>query len=253
MVTRIGKLGFSGSFGNVLGGTMEEIGITLARTLAGFSVLLLMTRLLGKKQLGQLTYFTYITGIALGNIAGDMVVHRDITMTSGITGLVAWALLSIAMELIALKSSRARVLLDGEPSIVVKKGVIQDRVLARLRLNMDDLSMLLRNNQVFSVKEVEYAILEPNGQLSVLKKPEQETVTKSDLSLQPSKRKYVPTEMIVDGKIVRKNLQELQLSREWLEGELREAGIESVEDVFFAELQSDGSLYVTKRSGNGLH
>lgn len=229
---------------------MEEIGVTVARTLAGFVVLLTMTRLLGKKQLGQLTYFTYITGIALGSIVGEMVIHRDVTMTSGITALTAWALLTIAMEVTALKSSQARILLDGEPSIVIKKGMIQDRTLARLRLNMDDLSMLLRNNQVFSIQEVEYAILEPNGKLSVLKWPEQETVTKSDMQVQTARRKYVPTEIIVDGKIVVKNLQELQLTQEWLERELRSAGIEDIRDVFFAELQSDGSLNITKYSQN---
>lgn len=82
----------------------------------GFVVLLFLTRLLGKKQLGQLTFFTYITGIAMGNIAGDMVVHRDIKLIDGVIGLAIWAILTFVLEIISLKSAKARVILDGEPS-----------------------------------------------------------------------------------------------------------------------------------------
>ncbi|MGI5997727.1 MAG: DUF421 domain-containing protein [Lutispora sp.] len=92
---------------------MNTILETSLRTIIGFTVLLILTRLLGKKQLGQLTIFTYITGIAMGNIAGDMVVHRDIKLIDGIAGLVMWAILTFIVELISLKSSKARVLLDG--------------------------------------------------------------------------------------------------------------------------------------------
>lgn len=148
------------------------------RTLLGFMILLILTRLLGKKQLGQLTIFTYITAIAMGNIAGDMVVHKDTELIEGVTGLVLWALLTFIVEYFSLKSSKARVLLDGEPTIVIKKGVLMQKELAALRMNLDDLSMLLRINNVFSIKEVDYAILEPNGQLSVLKKLEHSRLQK---------------------------------------------------------------------------
>lgn len=217
------------------------------RTLIGFLILLILTRLLGKKQLGQLTIFTYITAIAMGNIAGDMVVHRDIKLIEGVIGLTLWAGLTFIIEYISLKSSKARVLLDGEPTIVIKKGELMQKELAALRLNMDDLSMLLRINNVFSIKDVDYAILEPNGQLSVLKKPEHASVTVSDLKIPPGTNKYLPTEIIVDGKLVDKNINELNVDKNWLANELKKAGIQSFKDVFFAELQSDGSLYVKKK------
>lgn len=165
---------------------METIITTSIRTLLGFFVLFLLTRVLGKKQLNQMTFFTYITGIALGNIAGDMVVHRDIKLIDGVTGLILWAILTFTLEFISLKSSRARVLLDGDPTIVIKNGKILEKAMASNRLNMDDLSMLLRTKNIFSVSDVDYAILEPNGQLSVLKKVELEPVTKKDAKLQPA-------------------------------------------------------------------
>lgn len=226
---------------------MHTILETSLRTLVGFVVLLGLTRLIGKKQLGQLTFFTYITGIAMGNIAGDMVVHRDIKLIDGVTGLTIWAVLTFILELISLKSAKARVLLDGEPSIVIKKGIIMEKELAKQRLNMDDLTMLLRNNSIFSIQDVDYAILEPNGQLSVLKKPSLESITKKDINLTPHDRIYLPTEIIADGNLIEKNLKELNLATEWVLDQIKLAGLSSVNEVFFAELQSDGSLYINKR------
>jgi uncharacterized membrane protein YcaP (DUF421 family) len=227
---------------------MDTVWQTSLRTILGFLLLLLLTRMLGKKQLSQMTFFTYITGIALGNIAGDMVVHRDIKVTDGIIGLTLWALLDIGIEHISLKSSKARVLLDGEPTIVIKNGKILEKAMASSKLNMDDLSMLLRDKNVFSVREVEYAILEPNGKLSVLKKQEEEQVTKKDLQIPFNQRLYIPTELIVDGQIVTRNLKELNLNQNWLENQIKLSGVQSVKEVFFAELQSDGSLYVDKKA-----
>lgn len=220
---------------------------TTLRTTVGFTVLLILTRIIGKKQMGQLTIFTYITGIAMGNIAGEMVIYGDVGIGDGITGLTAWALLTIIVEYISLKSSKARVLLDGEPTIVIKKGEIMQGKLASQRLNMDDLTMLLRTNNVFSITEVEYAILEPNGQLSIMKKPEKEQVTKKDLNIPINNSLYIPTEIIVDGKLVEKNLTGAGLDNQWLNNQLKQANVMSVEDVFYAELQSDGTLYINTK------
>lgn len=226
---------------------METILITSTRTIIGFTVLLILTRILGKKQLSQLTIFTYITGIALGNIAGDMVVHRDIKLIDGIVGLTLWASLTLLVEYISLKSSKARILLDGEPTIVIKNGKIIDKAMASNKLNMDDLTMLLRAKNVFSISEVDYAILEPNGQLSILKKEEHELPTKKDINIHPQKRKYIPTELIVDGKIVKRNFKEVNIDQHWLDEQLKNYGIQHVSEVFYAELLSDGSLYIDKK------
>ena len=220
---------------------------TSLRTVIGFFVLLILTRILGKKQMGQLTIFTYITGIALGNIAGDMVVHRDILLIDGVVGLSVWAILTLLVEYISLKSSKARVLLDGEPTIVIKKGQIMYDSLSAQRLNIDDLTMLLRTNNVFSIADVEYGILEPNGQLSVLKKPQKEQVTRVDMNIPSENILYIPTEIIVDGKLVKDNLKETGKSKEWLDQQLKQAGLSSVYEVLYAELQSDGSLHVNKK------
>ena len=202
------------------------------RTLLAFVMLLGLTRLLGKKQLSQLTVFTYITGIALGNMASEMVLH-EVPILSGIVAMVLWSLLVFVIEWVSLKSPRARVLMDGEPTIVIKKGIILEEALRKQRLNLDDLTMQLRLEQVFSVTEVEYGILEPNGAITVMKKT--------------GCQGALPAEIIADGKIVEKNLKELGVSLEWVMGEMLRQGIMDVRDVFYGELQGDRSLYLQRR------
>lgn len=220
---------------------------TLLRTSIGFALLLFLTRVLGKKQLGQLTIFTYITGVAMGNMAGDMIIHRDVAIIDGVISLIVWVLLIFAVEFISLKSSKARVLLDGEPTILIKKGQILQDKLKLQRMNMDDLTMLLRTNNVFSVQDVEYAILEPNGQLSILKKSEKEQPTRKDMNIAMPDLLYIPTEIIVDGKLVPKNLREVGVTQQWIEQQLNKSGIDSMEQVLYAELQGDGTLYISKK------
>ena len=219
---------------------------TIIRTTLGFAILLLLTRLLGKKQLSQLTVFTYITGIALGSMAAEMVLNNDVHIINGVIALTLWSVLVFIIEWIALKSAAARVLLDGEPAIVIKNGLILENVLKKQRLNMDDLTMQLRLNQVFSVADVEYAILEPNGALTVMKKSGKNSVTKEDMKI-PSAPTGMPAEIITDGKVVEKNLLELGFSRQQLNDELQRQGIADIKNVLYAELQADRSLYVQRR------
>ena len=205
----------------------------LFRIFLGFFVLLLLTRLIGKKQLGQLNVFTYITGMAMGNMAGAMILHPQVQIRTGVLAMSIWVVLIYLVEYLSLKFGKLRNILDGQPTIVIKKGLIQHKELKKLRLNIDDLTMLLRTNQVFSITEVDYAILEPNGDLSVLHK---------NMNM-----RYLPGEIIAAGKIVEKNLKELGKTKEWLEEELKAKGINSTEEVIYAEIQSDGELYVQKK------
>ena len=106
--------------------------------------------------------------------------------------------------------------------------------------------MMLREKDVFTIKEVDYAILETNGQLSILKYPEHEKVIKKDLSIKTQAIKYLPMDLIIDGKVVKKNLQEVNLSHEWLLNQLKSRGIKNVKDVLYAQLQTDGTVYIDK-------
>lgn len=117
-----------------------------------------------------MTYFNYITGITIGAVAASITIDTSIDMVDAFVSLIGWSVLTILVGFINLKSPKARIILDGEPTIVIKDGKILEKALKGEKLNMDDLSMLLREQSIFSIQEVNYAVLEPNGQLSVLKK-----------------------------------------------------------------------------------
>lgn len=221
-------------------------GEILFRTAISFVTLLVLTRLLGKKQVGHLTFFNYVTGITFGSTTAEIIVNRQITLLQGLSSLVLWSLLAFLIAWIGLRSVKAREILDGQPTILIKQGMILEKALAKQHLNIDDLSMLLRNKGVFSPEEVEFAILEPDGQLSVLKKEELLPATKKDIKANITPIQRIPTELVVDGKIVEKNLKKLDVSEVWLDRQLKKAKIDSLDQVFYAELQLDGTLYIDK-------
>ncbi|WP_433945043.1 YetF domain-containing protein [Paenibacillus sp. SN-8-1] len=221
-------------------------GEILFRTAMSFIALLVLTRLLGKKQVGHLTFFNYVTGITFGSTTAEIIVTREITLLQGISSLVLWSLMAFIIAWIGLRSVKAREILDGQPTILVKQGMILEKALAKQHLNIDDLSMLLRNKDIFSPEEVEFAILEPDGRLSVLKKEELLPATKKDIKAATMPVHKIPTELIVDGTIVEKNLAKMDVSAVWLGKQLKKEGIDSVDQVFYAELQLDGTLYIDK-------
>lgn len=218
----------------------------IPRTVLAFFVLLILTRLLGKKQLSHLTFFNYITGITFGNIAAELASDKTVKTIEGLVSLILWTTLTISVEFISSKSSKIRKILNGEPTIVIKKGKIQQKVMTRMRLSVDHLMTMLRNGDVFSLKDVDYAIIETNGKLSIFKKQEQQAVTKQDMNISKIKASHIPTEIIIEGKIIKKNLLEYNLSYQWVYQELRKVGINSVSEVLYAELESDGKLFLDK-------
>jgi len=226
---------------------MTDILAIYFRVAFGFIILLILVRVIGNKQLGQLNVFTYISGIVIGSMVSDIILHRDIPFLFSILGVVLWVILAICVELVSLKSVKIRELFDGQPIILVKKGKILRHALKKERLNIDDLTMMLRTNNVFSILDVDYAILEPNGDLSVLKKQEKETITLKDMNLAPKQQSYIPTAIITDGRIITKNLHELNINETWLDDALNNINVKSRMDVLYAEMQADGQLHVQMR------
>lgn len=216
----------------------------ILETLITFFILLLYTRLLGKKQMSHLTFFNYITGITIGSIAANMVISPSLSFFKEIVALSIWCLLTVVIGYLTLKSSKLRIILDGQPTIIIKRGKILRKSLKSLKMNLDDISMLLREQNIFSIRDVDYAILEPNGKISVLKKVNKQPTTREDLNIIVPAAKYLPTEIIVDGKFVTHSLKELNLTKEWVIQQLNQIGISSIKSILYAEIQDDGSIFV---------
>lgn len=215
-----------------------------------FFSLLLLARLMGKKEVSHVTFFNFISGIAIGELAAHVVLSKDLELEKGAFALAGWSALTVLMGYLTMKSVKARTLIDGQPSIIVKNGEFNIQALKKVRLDVDTVKSLLRTKNVFSMKDVDYAILEPNGELSVMKKPEAEPVTRQDMQITGVKKKVfpIPTEVITDGKIVDANLQELHLDEAWLKAQLKGIGVTSIADIFYGELQTDGTLYISPKN-----
>lgn len=220
----------------------------MARTTFAFITLMILARLMGKKQISQLTFFHYVTGITIGSIAADIAAQSETPFLNGAVGLIWWAVLTIFVNFLTLKSIKARKLFDDSPTIVIHRGKISEKGMKKGRISLNDLNMMLREQSIFAVADVNYAILETNGQLSVMKKAAQETATRKDVKAPGKEPKYIPTEIISDGKLIKENLTELKLTEEWVYEQLKKNGFSKVDQVYYAEILTDGTLHIDQRT-----
>jgi uncharacterized membrane protein YcaP (DUF421 family) len=227
-------------------GLVEQI----LRITLSFFVLFLLARLMGRKEISQMTFPNFVSAIAIGSIAANLVLSPNVRIFYGVLALAGWSLFTVILDYIELKSKRGRKLIEGDPMIVVKNGMVMEDILRKTRLNIDTLNSMLRQKNIFSMAEVEFAIFEADGKLSVMKKENLQEVTKSDVNIQKYKKNIYPlaTAVVTDGAIVNENLKKLNIQPEWLDHQLLKAGVKDVSDVFYAEIQQDGSLYIDKRN-----
>ncbi|WP_234417301.1 MULTISPECIES: DUF421 domain-containing protein [unclassified Lysinibacillus] len=225
-----------------------NLGEMLIRTTCAFFAILLLARIIGKKQLSQLTFFHYVTGITFGSIAAEISAQVETPFLDGLVSLIWWTILTLLISYLSFKSKKARILFDDKPMILIRNGIILNDNLRKSRLHPDELTMLLREQSIFSLDEVLYAVFETNGELSVMKKPLMRGATKEDVNIAAPAPQFLPTELISDGKIITKNLAELQLTEEWLLKKLSKKNINNVKDVYFAQVLENGSLYISLKN-----
>ncbi|MTI84233.1 MAG: DUF421 domain-containing protein [Firmicutes bacterium] len=195
-----------------------------------------------------MTFFDFVIGITIGTVGGAFIT----TEIRGFYVLLSPIVLTLAVFLtgmLTFKSSPARKLVEGEPIVIIQNGKIFEKNMKKSRYNVDDLMMQLRVKNVFDLGEVEFAILEGNGQLSVLKKSQYLPATPKDLKISTGYQ-GVSSEIIRNGRIVEQNLKQNNLTHEWLYNELASRKITNIRDVFLATLSTDGNLYTDINKDN---
>ena len=220
---------------------LGELAHIALHTALGFLAMIAATRILGKKQMAQLTYFEYVTGITIGALAGAVALDTEIDFTNALAALAVWTFLMVISNWASLKSLRIRRFLDGEPVLVISQGHILENNMRKQHYSMDDLLVQLRARDIFSVKDVEYAVLEPSGSLSVLKKTEAKQKSGGH-----APATTLPRPLVMDGQIVQENLKDLHLTEDWLRAKLKRRHAD-LADVVYAELGPEGVLYVDRR------
>lgn len=224
---------------------MSEGLVVAVRSIIGFFTLLIFTKILGKEQISQLTYFDYVLGITIGSIAASLTTDLSSRAWPHWIGLLAWALLGYLMEFLTMKWRFAAKYIEGEPTIIIMNGKIMENALKKMRYRASDVMELLRNKDVFDITEVDFAIIEPNGILSVLKKAESLPLTAKDMGIS-KKSSGISTELIYDGMLIEENLKQLNKDKTWLMSELKMHNIKNISEVFLATLNPTGSLYIDK-------
>ncbi len=215
----------------------------LVELVGGYVFLFIMVKVLGKTQISQITPFDFISALVLGEFVGSAVFDPKINLLKILFGITVWGLLIYLTELTTQKSIRLRLFLEGKPSFIIHEGKLDWKELKKNHLDINQLQQLLRSKDVFSLRDVEYAILEPNGSISILKKQEADKPTYKDFNLKINKR-MVPLTIISDGEVIMEHLQESGMDYKALIKQLNERNISSVKDVAYAEWESDKDLYL---------
>jgi uncharacterized membrane protein YcaP (DUF421 family) len=222
---------------------MNEGLIVLVRGIIGFFTLLIFTRILGKQQVSQLTFFDYVVGITIGSTASTLTTDLTSRAWPHWVGLFTWTALCLILQLITLKSKTAEKFLDGEPTIIIKNGKILEDSMRKFRYTIGDLLSQLRDKGIFDIDEVAFAILEKDGQLSIFKKTECDPVTPKDLNIKTSTAS-IDFEVIYDGSILKDNLDSINRSEKWLMIKLKKQGISDVSEVFLATYNASSGLFI---------
>ena len=212
------------------------------RTLISAVVLFVITKILGKRQITQLSYFEYITGITVGGIAAIMSLDLRITWYYGLVALIVWATVALGLEYISLKSKIARDIINGQGVVLIKEGKVLEDNLRKVRFTSDDLLEELRGKNAFSFSDVEFAVLEADGKLNVLLNKEIQPLTPKHLGIKVAPEQE-PQTVIMDGKILDEPLATIGLNRHWLNTELKKIGV-SIENVFIGQVDSYEQLTV---------
>ncbi|AJQ28285.1 DUF421 domain-containing protein [Pelosinus fermentans] len=214
-----------------------------------FVTLLILTRLLDKTQVGQLTFYEYVSGITIGSLAATIAASDPDKIWSNYYDLILFVVLTYIISLCALKSRPFRTLIEGSPSILIENGRIIKENMKSLRFDLDELNALLRSKDVVDISEVQYAILETTGEMSIIKKSGFQPLTKSDMNIHLPDP-ILPVELIMDGEIIEENLKKQNLTHTWLEEQLSARNIKSASHVMYGVMDSKGQLFI---SAKGSH
>lgn len=216
--------------------------IAIIRTVILFVVVVVALRLMGKRQIGQLQPYELVVIIMLSELAAIPMEDTGIPLVRGLVPILTLLAAEVTLSYISLNSERARGVICGTPSVVIEKGRIVESEMKRLRLNINDLMEQLRSKNMPNIADVEFAILETSGHLSVIPKSHKRAIIPEDLNL-PVKYEGLPTTLIIDGYVFNKNLARINLSEEWLMEELKKYNVKNEKDVLFASLDTEGKLF----------
>ncbi|AMX83692.1 hypothetical protein GS3922_08490 [Geobacillus subterraneus] len=229
---------------------MKWLQLTLELVI-GFILLFAVVKIAGKKLISQMSPFTFIAAIVLGELLGNALYDDHIHLWYIIYSITLWGGMLLLVEYASQKWLSFRLWSEGKPTVLIRNGAIDYEALKKSRLTLNQLQSLLRKHETFSIREVAFCFLEADGEISVLKQADHQKTTREDFHLPPHPV-YVPVTLVRDGQLLRDELMELGKNEQWLTAELRKQGVSSWQEVLIAEwLEGKGLFVQTYRPSEG--
>lgn len=214
----------------------------IIRSIIAFFSIFFAARILGKQTVSRMTIFDFIAVVTLGSVTANLAFALEVKARYIFLVFFIFVLLIYLSAFLSLKSKRARKYVAGDPTVVIENGKILEHNMRKMRYTLDYLNQQLRQKDIFSIDDVDYALVENNGLLSVKKKEAHLAVTRKDLHIFKEEVK-LPIELMMDGEILLNNLKENNISKEWLFSELKKRNL-TIESVVYALLTSNNKLYI---------
>ena len=219
--------------------------VIFIRTIVLYILVLVVMRLMGKREIGQMQPFELAIAIMIADLASTPMADSGIPITNGIIPILGLLFMHLIISIMNLKSIKIREIICGKPAILIYRGKIDEEVLKRENFTINELQERLRGNNVANIGDVEYAILETSGQVNVIQKPEKRNVTPEDLNLQPD-YEGIPYDLVVDGKVMNKNLRLVGKNYNWLKKQVEKFGIKP-EEALVVTIDGKGQIFCQKK------
>ena len=217
------------------------------RTILVLVILFFITKMMGKKQISELNFFDYIVGITIGSIAADISLDIEKDMLAGIATLFIYGGISYIISLVSMKSILARRFFIGVPTVLVEKGKIIESGLKKAKIDVNDLLMEARENGYFNLDEIDYALMEVNGNISFLPKEKEKPVTKKDMKIKCS-NEGLTVNGIIDGMYMANNMTAINKDKEWLDHELKVNGYDNYDNILLATIDNNYKVTIYEKN-----
>ena len=217
------------------------------RTILVLIILFFITKMMGKKQISELNFFDYVVGITIGSIAADISLDIEKNMIAGIAALFIYGFISYIISFISIKSIWARRFIIGVPTVLVEKGKIIESGLKKSKIDVNDLLMVARENGYFNLDEIDYALMEVNGNISFLPKEKEKPVTKRDMKIKCS-NEGLTVNAIIDSKYMVNNMKAINKDKEWLDHELKVNGYDNYDNILLATIDNNYKVTIYEKN-----
>lgn len=219
--------------------------ITFIRAIILYVVVLITMRLMGKREIGQLQPFELAISIMIADLASVPMSELGIPITNGIIPILALLVMYMFISILNMKSVNFRKVMSGKPSLLIYRGKIDEKALKKESITINELQERLRVDNIFNLGDVEYAILETNGELTVIQKPEKRALTPQDLNLNPD-YEGIPYDLVVEGVVMHENLKSIGKNEVWLRKELKKFDA-TIENTLVATIDGKGQFFCQKK------